>query len=89
MPPGINIGRNVSLAADIQIIRPPLHHSLAGVEVFGAMDIRRPHAVAFLMAHLPLHRIPRPEFRFHQCATGHCPEAMPANVGFGIVTHQT
>lgn len=45
--------------------------------------------VVFLMDHLPLYRIPRPEFRFHQCAIGHCPEAMPANVSFSIVTHQT
>lgn len=43
--------------------------------MLGAMDIRRPHAVAFLMIHLPLHGIPQPEFRLHQCATGHCLEA--------------
>lgn len=56
--------------------------------LYGRRDenVRCPHAVPLLMAHL---RITRPEFRFHQCATGHCPEAMPADVSFGIVAHQT
>ncbi|EDI1105704.1 hypothetical protein CC981_02365 [Salmonella enterica subsp. enterica serovar Lome] len=66
-----------------------MHHVLACIKMFGAVDICRPHTVTPLMAHLPLNCIPRPEFRFHQCATGHCPEAVSADVGFGIVTHQT
>lgn len=89
MPPRINIRGNVSFAVHVQIVWPPLHHVLACIKMFGAVDICRPNAVAFLMTHLLLHGIPRPEFRFHQCATGHSPETMPADVGFGIVTHQT
>lgn len=58
MSPRINIRRDIPLTADIQIIRPPLHHGFTGVEMLSTVDIRRPHTVALLMAHLPLHGIP-------------------------------
>ncbi|EDM0398292.1 hypothetical protein GHR52_08055 [Salmonella enterica subsp. enterica serovar Kentucky] len=89
MSPRINIRCNVPLAAYVQIIRPPLHHLLACIEMFSTVDICCSDAVAFLMTHLPLHGIPRPEFRFHQRATGHRAEAMPTDVDFSIVSHQT
>lgn len=54
MLPRINIRRNVPLAADIQIIRPPLHHLHPRFQMLGLMHIRRPHAVALLVAHLAL-----------------------------------
>ena len=57
MLPGINVRRNIPLAAHIQIIRPPLHHGLSGLQMLCFMHICRPHAVALLVAHLPLHRI--------------------------------
>ncbi len=58
MLPRINPGGNIFFPAHIQIIRLPLHHVLAGVKVLSPVNIRRPHAVALLMAHLPLHGIP-------------------------------
>ncbi len=60
MSPSINIRRNEPLAADIQIIRPPLHHFHAGFQMLRFMHIRRPHAVAFLVAHLAFDSILRP-----------------------------
>ncbi|EFJ56258.1 hypothetical protein HMPREF9549_02289 [Escherichia coli MS 185-1] len=40
-------------------IRSPLQHQLALIQMFRFMDIRRPHRIAFHMAHLPFHRILR------------------------------
>ena len=54
MPLRINIRRNVPLVAHVEIIRPPLHHLHTGFQMFRLMHIRRPHAVALLVAHLAL-----------------------------------
>lgn len=52
--------RNPFPSIGIQKIRPPLQHQLAFVQMFRFMDIRRPHRIAFHMAHLPFNRILRP-----------------------------
>lgn len=48
------------LPTDVEIIRPPLHHLCALVEVLRFADIRSTNVVTFLMAHLALHGVFRP-----------------------------
>lgn len=86
MPLRINIGRNVPLAAHVEIIRPPLHHLHTRFQMLRFMYICRTHAVALLVAHLALDGVLRPQRRLVQGATGHCAEAMTTDFGFGVVT---
>lgn len=55
--PVISVWRNKLLPTGIEIVRPPLHHLSALVEVLRLVDIRGANVVTLLMAHLPLYRI--------------------------------
>lgn len=69
--PVIPIWRNKILPTGVEIVRPPLHHLRALIEVLRLVDIGGAHVVTFLMAHLPLHGIFRPAPGLDQRATGH------------------
>ena len=51
------------------------------------MDIGGANAVSFLMAHLLFNGFFAPQSRLTQCAARHRPEAVAADLFFGVVTH--
>jgi hypothetical protein len=58
---GIVKGRDKFPYIGIQVIRPPLQHQPALPQMLRLMDVSRPYRVTFLVTHLPLYRIPRPQ----------------------------
>ncbi|CAM7185751.1 hypothetical protein KLQUCK432M_26955 [Klebsiella quasipneumoniae subsp. similipneumoniae] len=80
---------NPLLTIRIKIISPPLQHQPALPKMLRFMDVSRPHRATFLMAHLPLYCIPRPQSRFNQRTTRHRPETMPTDFRFRVITHHS
>lgn len=57
--------------------------------MFRLRDVSRTHGIAFLMAHLPLNRLYRPQSGLNQRTTRHRPENMPTHVCFSVIAHDS